>query len=80
MTILTKRVIYCNECSYEEPNDYYFGTRDWIFATDNLKEELHFCSIECAQSFDDGRDTLTLINKLNNNDDELRKLLKGEIK
>jgi len=76
MTILTKTVIYCNECGYEEPNNYHYGARDWIFAVNNLKEEFHFCSMDCAKFFDEEREELTLVKKLNNNDDEFRKLLK----
>lgn len=76
MTIFTKKLIYCNECGYEEPNDYYYGTKDWIFAKDRLKEECHFCSKECAQFFDENADSLTNIRILNSNDDEFRRLLK----
>jgi hypothetical protein len=79
MTILTRKIIYCNYCGYEEPNDYYFGTKYWIFAEDGVKENFHFCSMECTQLFNDERDNfegeLILINKLNSNDVEFKELL-----
>ena len=78
MTILTRKIIYCNECGYEEPNNYCFRARDWIFAEDNSKEKYHFCSMECAQLFDKKNNfegELLLVNKLNSNDVEFRELL-----
>jgi len=77
MTIFVKRVIYCNECSYEVPNDYYFGAKDWIFTKDITEEGYHFCSNKCYESFieDENNGELIYIKTLNSNDDEFRRIM-----
>ena len=79
LAILTKKVIYCNECSYEEPNDYYFGVKDWIFAKDSKEVGFHFCRKECYESFikDEGnyKGELIVVKTLNNNDDKFREIM-----
>lgn len=80
MGICTKgRVIYCNECGYEEPNDYYFGVKDWTFAIDSVKEEYHFCSKECLEytlkNEENYEGKLTVLKTLNSNDKEFKKLI-----
>lgn len=46
----TTTIIRCDECGYEEPNDYYFGSRDWYFCENEKNEVFHFCSEDCKRS------------------------------
>lgn len=52
MGVYTTTRLYCNECTYEEPNDYYFGVKKWVEVTDlETEEKYHFCSQKCLEQY-----------------------------
>lgn len=61
MTISNSPRIRCDSCGYEWPNDYYYGKKDWIEATNaDTDKQVHFCSKECAQQYSKDEDVLLL--------------------
>lgn len=52
MSVYTRKLIQCDECGYEYPNDYYFGKMDWIGAIRMSDDkQVHFCSDKCAKNY-----------------------------
>lgn len=75
--ILTNKRIRCNECGYEEPNNYYFGVTTWYFVKSN-KDNYHFCGKECSDNYayDCSNDERFLhIEKVKSNSEKMREIL-----
>lgn len=73
MTIITKIIMHCDYCGYEEPNDYVWSQKEWRSGKNDKNEEKHFCEISCLFEYE----TVTDVKQINHQ--EILKIIKKEL-